>query len=143
MPLEGLAVPQRVPLLVQRSQTRAGFLGDQPHGRFGQAQATGLRQDLLGGLLEAVAGESQQADDALGAGGEAVGAEADLVVEGEQAMPAAAAVVVAAAVVDGAQQALGRLGPIAFEPGRLLALRASHARAVVAVFFQRVGITLN
>jgi hypothetical protein len=127
VPRKMLAIPLGVPLLVQCPQALVRVLGNRPHSRFRLTQTVGLRQDLLGSFLEAIAGQSHQTDDAFGAGGEAVVPEAGFVIEGEQAVPAATAVVVAAPKADRPQKTVGSLGSITLEQGCPLAMRASHS----------------
>src|SRR5262249_54949210 len=117
VPVEGLSVAQGASLVLQFAQAGAGVLGDGADSGFAQAQAAGLGPGLQRRFFEAVAGHAQQTDDALGAGREAMGAQAGLVVEGEDAGAAAAAVVVATAQVNGAEEAHDRLLAVAFERG--------------------------
>jgi hypothetical protein len=98
-------------------------------------QATDFGQDLQGGLLETVATQTKQADDTFGTWGKSVRTQAGLVIKRELAKTTATTVVVAAAVVDGAQQTLDGLGTVTFESGCLLTVRASYAGPLVAVFF--------
>src|SRR5262249_13932778 len=111
-----------------------GVLGGALGSRFGQADAGHLVQQV-GPLLEAVRDGAGQGVDALQAGGQVVFAQADLLVEGEQALTAAPAVVVGAGVADGPDEAGGGVGAVAVEAGGVAALRAGHRAALVAVFF--------
>src|SRR5262249_29934970 len=133
-PVPLLAVAQGVAVVQQFAQAPTSVLGGALDGRFAQTQANRLGQDL-GGLLEAVAEQAEQGDDALGARGQAVLGQAGLVIEGAKAQATAATAVVGAAEADGAQQARRLKGAVAVEGRCLLALRASHPGPPVTVFF--------
>jgi hypothetical protein len=71
----------------------------------------------------------------LGGRAEAPGGDAGGLVEGEEALAAAAAVVVGAATADQAAQADQGVFALVVEGGGLVAGRAGYSGALVAVFF--------
>ena len=133
MPRPGYVRAEGNALALQRGDALAHLFGGPFDGRFGQGHVGHLPEQMTG-PLEAVADAAGQGGPLLGGGRQASCADAGLLVEGEESLAAAPAVIVGAAAGDLACQAEEAMAAVAVVSGGVVAVRAGQAGPLVAVF---------